>query len=135
MKRQYRFTVSDILLLVTLITVWMAVTLQLQTYSILFWGLAVVMAGVLRPSHQRNKTPESVTEVLSVAIIWAVACGLIGLLVDVRFPNHVAIGSLSWSVWGQLTGFYLGMVWVLVVLLARHVERITGLFGRTRTIS
>ena len=93
------------------------------------------MAAILRPAHQRHQTPESVTDVLSVAVCWAVACGVAGFALDLRLPGSATSDLFSWAVLGQLTGFYLGLVWVLVVLLARHVERVAGPASRTRPIA
>ena len=136
MKSNRQFTISEMLLLVTFIGTWLAVTTRLGPLSVLFWGLTVVMAAILRPAHQRRKTPESVTDVLSVAVSWAVACGVAGFALDVHLlPNGAFSGPFSWAVIGQLTGFYLGLVWVLVVLLARHVERVAGPVSRTRPIA
>ncbi len=134
-KTNRQFTISEMLLLVTFIGTWLAITAQLGSLSILFWGLTVVMAAILRPAHQRHQTPESVTDVLSVAVCWAVACGVAGFALDLRFPGNATADLFSWAVLGQLTGFYLGLVWVLVVLLARHVERVAGPASRTRPIA
>jgi hypothetical protein len=130
-----QFTVREILLLMTMIGTWLAITLQLGSFSVLFWGLGVVMASVLRPHHQRHETPSSVTDVLSVAISWAVVFGIAGLALDVWMSGSASLGLFSWAVLCQLTGFYLGIVWVLVVLLARHVERVARPLTRTRTIA
>ncbi len=129
------FSVGDMMLLVMAIGTYLAVTVQLGPLSILFWGLAVVMASILRPAHQRRITPESVTDVMSVAVSWAVVCGIAGFALDARLMGNAFSGYFSWAVLGQLTGFYLGLVWVLVVLLVRHFERVAGLVGRTRGLS
>lgn len=135
MKSNRQFTISEMLLLVTFIGTWLAVTTRLGPLGVLFWGFTVVMAAILRPAHQRRKTPESVTDVLSVAVSWAFACGIAGFALDMRLPSGAFSGPFSWAVIGQLTGFYLGLVWVLVVLLARHVERVAGPVSRTRPIA
>jgi hypothetical protein len=51
---------------------------------------------------------------------------------DLRATTPDFWGFLSWTLLGELTGFYLGLVWVLVLLLARHVERLTGQLDRPR---
>ncbi len=127
-----QFTAGELLLLVTLIATWLGITVQLGSLSLLFWGCGVAMTAILRPAHQRRRTPESVTDVLSVAVSWAVAWGAAGVALDQRITAPDFSGPLSWIVLGELTGFYLGLVWVLVLLLARHVERISGQLDRPR---
>ncbi len=128
MPRKYiaphQFTLSELLLLVTLISIWLGITVLTGTYSLLVWGLGVLMAAILRPAHQRPKTPESATDVMSVAVGWSVACGAGGCVLDVTSYAVAGSSVLSWTFLGQCTGFYLGMVWVLVVLLVRQVEKI-----------
>ncbi len=127
-----QFTAGELLLLVTLIAMWLGITVQLGSLSVLFWGCGVAMTAILRPSHQRRRTPESVTDVLSVAVSWAVAWGAAGVALDLQATTPDFWGFLSWTLLGELTGFYLGLVWVLVLLLARHVERLTGQLDRPR---
>ena len=128
-----QFTLSELLLLVTLIGGWLGISVLTGTYSLLVWGLGVLMAAVLRPSHERPKTPESATDVMSVAICWSVACGIGGFALDVTSYAVARSSVLSWTFLGELTGFYLGMVWVLIVLLVRHVERHVGRVDNPRT--
>ena len=127
-----QFTAGELLLLVTLIATWLGITVQLGSLSVLFWGCGVAMTAILRPAHQRRRTPESVTDVLSVAVSWAVAWGVAGAALGQRITAPDFSGPLSWIVLGELTGFYLGLVWVLVLLLARHVARISGQLDRPR---
>ncbi len=134
-KTNRQFSVREMLLLVIFIGTYLTITVQLGRASTLFWGLTVVMATILRPAHQRRQTPESVTDVLSVAISWAVVCGVAGFALDAQLLGNAFSSHFSWAVLGQLTGFYLGLVWVLIVLLIRHVERVTGLVNRPRPIS
>ena len=129
MKTIHRFSISQGLLLLAFMTTWLVITVHLGRLSIFFWGLAVLMAAILRPSHQRRRTPESVTDVLSIAVCWAVACGFLGLALDAGMFGRSVSSVSSWVVFGQLAGFYLGLGWVLVILLARHVERIIGQSG------
>ena len=135
MARGRQFTVREVLLLVTLICTWLAITVQLKTFGVPFWGFAVVMAAVLRPGHQRHETPNSVTDVLSVSISWSVMGGVVGLALDVWLAGRASFSLFCWAVLCQLTGFYLGMVWVLVVLLARHVERVARPLSRRRSVA
>jgi hypothetical protein len=127
-----QFTAGELLLLVTFIATWLGITVELGSLSVLFWGCGVAMTAILRPAHQRRRTPESVTDVLSVAVSWAVAWGAAGVVLDLQFTSPDSSGLLSWTVLGELTGFYLGLVWVLVLFLARHVERISGQLNRPR---
>jgi hypothetical protein len=127
-----QFTAGQLFLLVTFIAMWLGITVRLGSMSVLFWGCGVAMTAILRPSHQRRRTPESVTDVMSVAVSWAVAWGAAGVAMDLRVSAPEFMGLVSWTVLGELTGFYLGLVWVLVLLLARYVERLSGQFGRPR---
>lgn len=140
MKTDHQFSISQILLLVAFMVTWLAITVHLGWLSIVFWGLAVLMAAILRPAHQRRRTPESVTDVLSVAVCWAVACGFLGVAFDAGVFGRALSDAFSWVVFGQLAGFYLGLIWVLIILLVRHIERVIGqpghpvglsTFGRT----
>lgn len=132
MKANRSFTFRELLVLCTLIGTWLVVTIPLGSYSVLLWAVGILMASVLQPSHQRRATPESVADVLSVAVCGAVICGAIGFVVDLRFSSGAFASFPSWALIGELTGFYLGLVWVLVLLLVRHVERVFGPVNRTR---
>ena len=135
MKTNRQFTISEMLMLIMFIGIWLSVTIQLGSLSVLFWGLAMGMAAVLRPSHQRRSTPVTVADVVSIAVSWAVVCGLLGFLLDVRIGREAMTRVFSWALFGQLTGFYLGLLWVLVVFLFRHVERVVGVVKRPRPIA
>lgn len=128
-------TVSELLLLVSLLTLWLGITVLLGSLSLLVWAGTVAMALILRPRHQRQPTPESVTDVLSVAVTWCVAVGAAGLVVDLVVPPDLAAVDLSWTFLAELTGFYLGFVWVLVLLLIRHVEQMSRRFGKSRPLA
>ncbi len=135
MKTNRQFTIRETLVLATLTGTWLTITIQLASASVLFWIFAVVMGSILRPAHQRHRTPESATDLLTVAITWSVACGIGGLALDMRLPDSAFSGLLSWSMLGQLTGFYLGFVWTFIVLVVRRVERIVGPLGRARPVA
>ncbi len=135
MRTNGPFTAREMLLLFTLIATWLAITLQLGPLSLLFWGLGLIMAAILRPAHQRRQTPESVTDVLSVAVSWAVAWGVAGLALDLRTVGSAFSEIPAWVVLGELMGFYLGLVWVLILLLFRHVQRVVRPIGGTRPIA
>ncbi len=122
------------MLFVTLIATWLGITVQLGWMSVLFWGCGVAMTAILRPAHQRRRIPDSVTDVLSVAVSWAVAWGIAGAVLDFRISALDDPGPLSWTLLGELTGFYLGLVWVLVLLMVRHIERMFGQLNRPRPI-
>lgn len=134
-KTSRQFTIGEMLLLVLFIGIWLTVTIQLSSLSVFFWGLAMGMAAVLRPSHQRRPTPVTVTDVVSIAVGWGVACGILGFLLDMRIGRDFAPGAFSWTLFGELTGFYLGLMWVMVVFLFRHVERVVGAVNRPRPIT
>jgi hypothetical protein len=123
-------TASELLLLVSLLALWLGITVLLGPFSLLVWAGAVAMAVILRPPHQRQQTPESVTDVLSVAVTWCVACGIAGLGADLFAPATLAAVDFSWTFLAELIGFYLGFVWVLVLLLIRHIEQVVGRYGR-----
>lgn len=132
MKRIRSFALRETLLLMVFIGIWLAITIQWGALSLPFWALAVGMAAVLRPTHQRRSIPDSVTDVLSVAVSWAVAGGVAGIAFDLRQPSGLASDVLSWAVIGELTGFYLGFLWVMVLLVFQHIERLTGSVNRAR---
>ena len=48
MKRHRQFTISEMLMLILSICTWLAITVQLGSASILFWGLAISMAAWAR---------------------------------------------------------------------------------------
>ncbi|MHB0955880.1 MAG: hypothetical protein ACYC6N_17110 [Pirellulaceae bacterium] len=125
-------TALELLLLMSLVTLWLGITALLGSFSLLVWAGALGMAAILRPPHQRSKTPESVTDLLSVAVTWGVALGMVGLSVDLFAPNLRSIGDLSWVLLAELAGFFLGFVWVLVVLSFQHIERVMR-YDRTRS--
>jgi hypothetical protein len=128
-------TPSELLLLVSLLVLWLGITVLLGAWSLLIWAGAVAMAMILRPSHQRQRTPESVTDVLSVAVTWCVALGAAGLACDLFVPVSRAMSDVSWTFLAELAGFYLGFVWVLVLLLIRHLEQLSGRFDRPRPLA
>lgn len=132
MKKPRAIAIRETMLLVGLIGLWLAITIQWGAFSLLFWGLTVAMAGVLRPAHQRRPVPDSVTDVMSITVSWAVACGVLGLILDLRTPNPFAPGVLGWAMIGEITGFYLGFIWVLVLRLYRHIERVTSPVNHAR---
>ncbi len=127
-----RFSASELALMLSLIATWVGITIQLGWFSVFFWGCGIAMTRILCPAHQRRRVPDSVTDALSVAVCWAVAWGAAGVTLDWRMVNFDLLPRFSWTVLGELTGFYLGLVWVLVLLLVRHVERLTGQFERPR---
>ncbi len=123
-------TASELLLLVSLLTLWLGVTLLLGPLSLFVWAGAVAMAAILRPPHERQRTPESVTDVLAVAVAWCAVCGIAGAVADLVAPPRFAAGDFSWTFLAELSGFCLGFVWVLVLLLIRHIEQTLGRYGR-----
>ena len=128
-------TASELLLLVSLLILWLGITVLLGSFSLLVWAGAVVMALILRPPHQRQQTPESVTDVLSVAVTWCVALGIAGLVADLFAPVSLAAVDFSWTFLAELSGFCLGFVWVLVLLLIRHIEHVVGQYGKSRPLA
>ena len=120
------FHAWDAFLLVLLVAVWLGLTLVLGALSLLIWALGVLIAAVLLPAHQRTGTPESMVDVIASAVCWAVAGGAAGLLLDLTTLSGNAFQTLPWTLPGQLTGFYLGLLWNLAVLLFRHVTRRRG---------
>ncbi|MHB8973324.1 MAG: hypothetical protein ACYC3X_24420 [Pirellulaceae bacterium] len=125
-------TACELLLLTSLVVLWLGITVLLGSFSLLVWGGATGMAAVLRPPHQRRRTPESVTDLLSVAVFWCVALGIAGLSVDVFAPAGWSLGDLSWALLAELVGFFLGFVWVLVVLSFQHLEQVMRQYDPTR---
>ena len=123
-------TASELLLLVSLLALWLGITVLLGPFSLLVWAGAVAMAVILRPPHQRQRTPESVTDVLSVAVTWCVVCGIAGLVADLFAPIRLAAVDVSWTFLAELIGFYVGFVWVLVLLLIRHIEQVVGRYEK-----
>ena len=95
MKKPHAIAIRETLLLIGLIGIWLAITVQWGAFSLLFWGLTVAMAAVLRPAHQRRSVPDSVTDVMSITVSWAVAGGVLGLLLDLRTPNSLAPDVLA----------------------------------------
>lgn len=128
-----QFTLRGMFLLVTFLSVWLAITVLLGTYSLFFWCLAVFMAIVLGPAHQRRSIPESATDVLAVAVVWSVAWGVVGFVLDKATAGKLAPVFLPWTVLGQLMGCYLGMIWVLIQLVYRHLDRAMRPVGRPRS--
>jgi Zn-dependent protease len=122
----------ELLLLMSLVILWLGVTAMLGSFSLLVWSGAIVMAAVLRPPHQRRRTPESVTDLVSVAVMWCVALGIAGLCVDLFAPTRWPLEDLSWALLAELAGFVLGFVWVLVVLSIQHLEQAVRRYDRTR---
>ena len=72
------------------------------------------------------------TDLLSVAVFWCVALGSAGLSVDVFAPVGWSLGDLSWALLAELVGFFLGFVWVLVVLSFQRLEQVVRQYDRTR---
>jgi len=114
----------------SLLTLWLGVTLLLGPLSLFVWVGAIAMAAILRPPHERKRTPESVTDVLAVAIAWSAVCGIAGAVTDLVAHPRFAVGDFSWTVLAELSGFCLGFVWVLVLPLIRHIEQIFERYGR-----
>jgi hypothetical protein len=125
-------TACELLLLMSLVALWLGITVLLGSFSLLVWAGATGMAAVLRPPHQRRRTPESVTDLLSVAVSWCVALGIAGLSADLLAPVGWSMVEWSWTFLGELAGFYLGFVWVLVLLSFRHIEQVMRRYDRTR---
>jgi hypothetical protein len=119
----YRFHAWDALLLALLIAVWLGLTLAWGALSLLIWAPGVLIAAVLLPPHQRSGTPQSMVDVIASAVCWAVAGGAVGLLLDLTTPSGNVFQTLPWTLLGQLTGFYLGLLWTLAVLLFRLVTQ------------
>ncbi len=89
----------------------------------------------LAPAHQKRATPNSVTDVLATAVVWSVVWGVAGVVVSTRVPTSQSWEAISWVLVGQITGFYLGLLWVMVIFLARYVERVTAPQRRSRAVS
>ncbi len=99
----------ELLLLMSLVMLWLGVTALLGSFSLLVWAGAIAMAAILRPAHQRQRTPESVTDLVSVAVIWCVALGIAGLCVDVFAPKRWPLGDLSWALLAELSRVLAGL--------------------------
>ncbi len=116
--------VCELLMLFSLVSLWLGVTVLLGAVSLLIWAGAMAMAAVLRPPHQRNRIPDTVTDLLSVAVVWCVGVGTLGLGADLLAPVNWSIHNLSWTFFGEVLGFYLGLLWVVVLLATRSLQPI-----------
>jgi hypothetical protein len=116
--------VCELLMLFSLVSLWLGVTVLLGAGSLLIWAGAIAMAAILRPPHQRSRVPDNVTDLMSVAVTWCVAGGVIGLGADLLAPVNWSIHDLSWTFFGEVLGFYLGLLWVVVLLATRSLQPI-----------
>jgi len=114
--------VCELLLLFSLVSLWLGVTVLLGAGSLLIWAGATAMAAILRPPHQRSRVPDTVTDLLSVAVSGCVGGGVLGLSADLLAPVTWSIHALSWTFFGEVIGFYLGLLWVVVLLAARSMQ-------------
>lgn len=124
--------VCELLMLFSLVSLWLGVTVLLGTGSLLVWAGAVAMAVILRPPHQRNRIPDTVTDLLSVAVSWCVGVGVLGLGADLLAPVNWTIRDLSWTFFGEVLGFYLGLLWVVVLLAVRSLPSLAGPYNGPR---
>jgi hypothetical protein len=115
--------VCELLLLFSLVSLWLGVTMLLGAGSLLVWAGAIAMATILRPPHQRNRFPDTVTDLLSVAVSWCVGGGVAGAGVDLLAPTSWSIHDLPWTFLGELVGFYFGLLWVVAVLATRSMQQ------------
>lgn len=116
--------VCELLLLFSLVSLWLGVTVLLGAGSLLIWAGAIAMAAILRPPHQRNRFPDTVTDLLSVAVSWCVGGGLLGVGADLLTPANWSVHDLSWAFLGEVVGFYFGLLWVVVVLATRSLQQV-----------
>lgn len=125
----------DVFLIVLLVALWLGITMLIGAMSLLIWGLGLCIASVLVPAHQRTGPPDSVVDVVSAAICWAVAMGIGGLLLDLVTSAGNLLQPNPWTLLGQVAGFYLGLVWAVVVVLVRNFEQSSRGFDRPRPLA